>query len=121
MAAEVDEQSKFVARCLEVINGLRAMFFRQDLYRFEFQYDFPVTNKVGSVCLFQCLAFVSKGNLWLRRGGYFSSLEFDGEAFLINGFEKPGAEFVIDLEARAYDGVAFLFIGNNLHTQVSLF
>jgi len=76
------------------------MFIRQRAHGFDFHENLRMQNKIRFVFFGEKPSFVM--NLQLRFGIERNPavLQFNHQSFLVDIFQKPGAQLVINLEAR---------------------
>ena len=81
---------------VEVANGL-------DLHN-----DVVVANEVGTVGLLELVPVVVDLELFLSLEGYAALSELNGQGFLVDCFEEPGAEGVVNVHRGSRDVIGLL-------------
>ena len=107
---EVREQAQFAAGCAEIIQELRAVLIGQGRDGFDLEDDLVVANEVGCKRLNESAAAILQGLRCLRLKWNSLELKFDFQPLVINRLEKAAALIFVNGEARADDGIAFIFV-----------
>jgi len=106
--SEVDEKTKSKSSRLQIVVNLCSMFVSEFGDRFDLQNDPVEADKVRLVYLSQFVALVTQLQFLLSGEWDGLETEFEFQAFLINGFHKTAALFIVYFEAGT-DGFERLF------------
>jgi hypothetical protein len=73
--------------------------------RFSFEEDFVFDDEIGAEAAVEGEVFVADGDFFLGDDCKVFVGEFKGEAFLVDRLEEAGAQFTMDGDGRADDGL----------------
>ena len=98
-----------------VVDDLRLVLGRKLAHRLQLHHQAAEHKQVRDVPLFQLPAFVEAFDLFLGAERYASHFQFDFNALLVNLFCQSVTAIVLDLERRAHEPVAFIFVDLSFH------
>src|SRR6266511_6145316 len=101
--------------CVQIIQELRAMLIGQSRDGFQFHDNFLEANVVRLVSLLQYSTTIDESERWFSNRWNPLVFKLDGQALLIDGFQKAAALLVVHLEIGVNNVVAFFLVNDFRH------
>src|SRR5437667_6076827 len=107
--AEIDEKAELKPTDLQVVKNLSAMLVSEFSDGLQLYNYFVVAEKIGKILLAENSASILKRQSGLRDRRYATMFELDAETFPVHRLIKAAPLVFINFEARANNGITFIF------------